>query len=105
MYHFHLLSASIYTDIDECESQPCQHDASCLDGISSFTCICALGYTGPTCNDQILWCDSDPCLNGGSCVNEVDQFTCMCAPGYTGININNILYAFPNTFYMKLERG
>eukprot|EP00057_Strongylocentrotus_purpuratus_P020002 XP_011674476.1 PREDICTED: uncharacterized protein LOC754362 [Strongylocentrotus purpuratus] len=76
--------ASMCVDIDECESQPCQHDASCLDGINSFTCICGLGYTGSTCGDQILPCDSDPCLNGASCVDEVNQFTCMCAPGYTG---------------------
>ncbi|XP_063964330.1 sushi, von Willebrand factor type A, EGF and pentraxin domain-containing protein 1-like [Lytechinus pictus] len=76
--------ASMCVDIDECGSSPCQHGASCVDGINSFTCICTEGYRGQLCEDPILWCDSGPCLNGGTCVDESDQFSCTCALGYTG---------------------
>lgn len=34
---------------NECESNPCQNGGSCFDGIGSFTCRCAAGFTGPTC--------------------------------------------------------
>ena len=36
-------------DIDECVSQPCQNNATCIDGINSYTCDCKPGYTGTLC--------------------------------------------------------
>lgn len=38
-----------YIDIDECASQPCQHQGTCLDGINQFSCLCSPGYTGKMC--------------------------------------------------------
>ena len=38
------------TDIDECASNPCQHQyATCIDGINSFTCTCPSDWTGKFC--------------------------------------------------------
>ena len=37
-------------EIDVCASTPCLNGGSCIDGVTSFTCLCAVGYTGPTCN-------------------------------------------------------
>ncbi|XP_072050636.1 ryncolin-1-like [Amphiura filiformis] len=31
-------------------SNPCQNGGSCTDGTGSFTCACATGYTGDTCD-------------------------------------------------------
>ena len=44
-------------DIDECASNPCQHDAECIQGIATFTCNCKPGYTGATCETNIDECE------------------------------------------------
>ena len=38
-----------YVDIDECDSNPCQNNATCNDGANGYTCTCPAGYTGPDC--------------------------------------------------------
>ena len=37
------------TEINECDSMPCQNGATCTDGIASYTCSCPAGYTGILC--------------------------------------------------------
>ena len=38
------------SDIQECEIEhDCQNGATCVDGIGTYTCDCATGYTGPSC--------------------------------------------------------
>ena len=37
-------------DIDECNSNPCVHpQATCIDGVNSFTCQCSETQIGPIC--------------------------------------------------------
>ena len=36
----------IFLDIDECISNPCNTNATCKDGINSYTCECKKGFTG-----------------------------------------------------------
>ena len=38
-----------FVDIDDCADTPCAHDGECVDGVNSFTCNCASGYQGGTC--------------------------------------------------------
>ena len=38
-----------FTDINECESQPCQNSGTCEDQVNSFKCDCVEGYTGLQC--------------------------------------------------------
>ena len=40
----------IATEMDECESNPCQNGASCNDLVASYSCSCAAGYTGDDCS-------------------------------------------------------
>ena len=37
------------TDIDDCKPNPCEHGGTCTDGVNSYTCECADGYTGVNC--------------------------------------------------------
>ena len=37
---------SLFLDIDECQSLPCDSNATCLNTIGSFTCACNGGFTG-----------------------------------------------------------
>ena len=72
------------TEIDECNSDPCQNDANCEDLLNSYECHCVPGYTGEQCQTNIDECDPSPCKNGAPCVDLVDEFNCLCTSGYRG---------------------
>ena len=75
-------------NIDDCAFNPCENGATCVvscqvlppntpchthlltlqDGIQSYTCVCAAGWTGATCRDNIDDCVSTPCQNDGTCL-------------------------------------
>ena len=38
-----------FSDIDECFSEPCQNNATCVDLVDAFDCTCLVGYTGTVC--------------------------------------------------------
>lgn len=59
---------SCETEIDECESNPCQNGGTCLDEIGKFSCVCVDDYIGETCNElKIKNCSKAQCQNGGTC--------------------------------------
>ena len=39
----------IPSDINECESSPCQHGGTCTDQINGYNCTCGGGYAGTNC--------------------------------------------------------
>ena len=41
----------IFSDINECSSNPCLNGGSCSDQVNGYVCSCAAGYTG-------LWCET-----------------------------------------------
>ena len=43
----------IFPEIDECSSNPCTHNGTCIDDVNSFTCSCVEGYTGQVCETGI----------------------------------------------------
>lgn len=47
IYHNRLL---IYiTDIDECNSDPCLHNGTCIDLINTYSCQCTNNSRGDNC--------------------------------------------------------
>ena len=38
-----------FIDVDDCFSNDCASDATCVDGINQYTCICPEGFTGKHC--------------------------------------------------------
>lgn len=62
-------------DIDDCESQPCQHGGQCKDELGGFECNCTgTGYTGIYCQSNVDECLSNPCENGGVCIDKVNDY-------------------------------
>lgn len=41
----------LFSDNDECESDPCLNGAFCLDDINDYFCICAPGWNGKDCEN------------------------------------------------------
>ncbi|ELU13051.1 hypothetical protein CAPTEDRAFT_220327 [Capitella teleta] len=74
------------TNIDECESNPCQNQATCADEINSYSCSCVNGTSGLNCEVIDDVCFSQPCLNGGKCManSTGPGYLCSCQNKYTG---------------------
>ena len=39
-------------DMDECASDPCQNNATCVDLINEFRCDCVPGFNGTLCGNS-----------------------------------------------------
>ncbi len=39
----------MFTETDECASNPCQNDATCMDFSNGYYCPCVAGYEGANC--------------------------------------------------------
>ena len=76
--------ATCGTEVDECDSNPCQNGGLCTDNLNSFTCSCSVGFTGDTCQD-VDDCLSNPCQNGGTCIDGDNSYTCQCGSDAVGI--------------------
>ncbi|KAF3848620.1 hypothetical protein F7725_015117 [Dissostichus mawsoni] len=89
-------------DIPECASDPCQHGATCSEGVREYTCLCWPGYEGPNCEVDIDECAEQPCENAGECFERSDPshwdldwdlsfadaagYICQCQQGFAGEN-------------------
>ena len=40
-----------FLDIDECQSSPCQHGATCINNPGTYECKCTNGFKGKHCGD------------------------------------------------------
>lgn len=40
------------TEIDNCDSSPCQHQATCVNFVNGYMCTCVTGYTGYNCQTR-----------------------------------------------------
>jgi hypothetical protein len=40
-------------DSNLCASSPCQNGGSCIDEFGTLTCVCAKGFTGPACAENV----------------------------------------------------
>eukprot|EP01043_Picozoa_sp_COSAG02_P093717 COSAG02_NODE_30208_length_555_cov_1.127193_1_plen_171_part_10 len=66
------------------------HENACHNGgqeAPNLSCICAPGWAGNTCDDDVDECLSQPCGDHGSCTTPgVNYYRCNCDPGYAGDN-------------------
>ncbi|XP_045164442.1 delta-like protein 1 [Mercenaria mercenaria] len=81
-------------DIDECyngTNNPCSPHGDCVNTEGSYTCNCSDAYTGPNCQELILFCDDASCSNNSVCNDTVGGFQCICHPGWTGTLCNDLV--------------
>lgn len=65
---------------------PCENGGTCVNGLTSSTCQCVLGFVGAHCEVEVNNCLPNICENGGTCTNGVNTFACTCPEGFTGLN-------------------
>ena len=73
-------------DIDDCGSNPCRNGGTCTDHVDSYSCVCAAGYNGDSCQNDDDDCAGNPCQNNGVCTDGRFSYTCACRYGFTGAN-------------------
>lgn len=76
----------LFSDINECSTNPCGEKAVCTDTVGSYTCSCKEGFTGDPlkiCED-INECISleTPCGAHAVCENTEPGYKCICPQGY-----------------------
>ena len=77
-------------------SEPCSNGATCrVIGLSEYMCMCATGYDGGNCEDDIDVCEhTKPCMNNGTCHNTgPNAYECHCQEGYTGSDCHSKCFA------------
>ena len=70
--------------LDPCEEIVCENDGQCEEQAGVGVCVCAPGFEGPNCENEVTNCDPNPCLNGGVCSDGLGGPLCTCTDGYTG---------------------
>ncbi|XP_052788950.1 neurogenic locus Notch protein-like isoform X2 [Mya arenaria] len=65
---------------------PCLNNATCINGYEGYSCMCADGWNGTHCEQNIDECESNPCVNEGTCNDGVNSYTCVCTYGWEGPN-------------------
>ncbi|XP_075419518.1 coagulation factor X [Tenrec ecaudatus] len=72
-----------YKDGDQCESNPCQNEGKCQDGLGEYTCTCRDGYEGKNCELLLRkLCSLDNGNCDQFCREEENSVICSCATGY-----------------------
>ena len=46
IFFSYFLGTTCATNINDCSPNPCQNGGACADGVNSYTCSCAAGYSG-----------------------------------------------------------
>ncbi|XP_052793607.1 protocadherin Fat 1-like isoform X3 [Mya arenaria] len=69
-----------------CQTSPCQHAGTCIEGPTSYTCRCAPGYAGARCESMEDMCLSNPCENAGTCVQMANTYMCNCSEMFSGVH-------------------
>ena len=69
----------VFSDIDECKTNPCQENAECVNTEGSYDCDCVLGYRPENggCVD-VNECMDNPCMKNALCLNTLGSFQCQC---------------------------
>ena len=109
------------TNTNDCKSGICQNGATCVDGIASYSCMCARGYSGRHCEIAPVLalqltgfmtgaCKYHNCQNNGVCYKPSGYrsgYLCKCAPGINAFVVAYLISSSLNTLinWSFIEQG
>ncbi|CAF3833457.1 unnamed protein product [Rotaria magnacalcarata] len=74
-------------DINECQSNPCPKQSTCIDMPDGYSCVCDPGWTGVDCSEDIDECKTtQSCKAARNCINLPGSYRCECFESFTGFN-------------------
>jgi len=76
MAHPQHATPKICAEIDECESNPCQHGGTCMDRLYGYTCACKPSYDGDHCENKSVTLQLNIVLMFLSLITFTLQLTC-----------------------------
>ncbi|XP_045540917.1 protein slit [Papilio machaon] len=77
--------SEVVSKCDRCVRSPCANGGTCSATRGGFSCACARGFHGETCQQRIDACYGAPCRHGTCTLLEEGRFHCSCEAGYTGV--------------------
>jgi hypothetical protein len=81
------------SDINECASDPCRNNGSCVDLTNGFICQCSGYFEGVFCEISYDSCAFSQCLNNGTCSNTINGYYCSCPSPFTGPKCEQLIDA------------
>ncbi|KAL3848249.1 hypothetical protein ACJMK2_019118, partial [Sinanodonta woodiana] len=77
-------TADPLSGIPPCDEYPCENGGNCTSNskYDIYSCMCAPGYTGNTCETDINECDNSPCKGNSTCLNRPGSYVCLCSIGF-----------------------
>ena len=43
-----------FSDINDCDPNPCENGATCSDEVNDYNCTCMAGYFGKNCSQGVI---------------------------------------------------
>ncbi|KAK1792108.1 hypothetical protein P4O66_001885 [Electrophorus voltai] len=95
--------ATCEQDADDCISDACENNSTCVDLRLSYRCVSRPAWEGELCESQTDKCSSNPCKNGGTCTDFLNAYMCTCPPGWMGSFCGTSMSAHPHPAPMVLS--
>ena len=79
-------------NVDECSSNPCQNNATCVDDVNGYICECHQGFRGKkVCFVGVATIVVEPrpykYVGIGKKISDTNVYVCDCHQGFRGKNI------------------